>query len=227
MSDLVLIGGLWLDEHAWDAVVPLLAERGHRGVPVALPADPDTPLEEQVTAVLAVVDASIAAGERPIVVGHSAACTLAWLVADARPEAIARVGLIGGFPSADGEEYAAFFPLDDDGVMPFPGWEPFEGPDADDLTAPMRADIAARAVPTPGAVSRGVVHLQDPRRHAVPVTLICPEFSPAEARAWVDAGDVPELAAVRDLAYVDLATGHWPMFSDPAALAEVLVDLAE
>ena len=83
MSDLVLIGGLWLDEHAWDAVVPLLAERGHRGVPVALPADPDTTLEEQVTAVLAVVDASIAAGERPIVVGHSAACTLAWLVADA------------------------------------------------------------------------------------------------------------------------------------------------
>jgi pimeloyl-ACP methyl ester carboxylesterase len=55
------------------------------------------------------------------VVGHSAACTLAWLAANARPEKVAKVALIGGFPSADGERYADFFEPKD-GVMAFPGW---------------------------------------------------------------------------------------------------------
>jgi pimeloyl-ACP methyl ester carboxylesterase len=55
-----------------------------------------------------------------------AACTLAWLAADARPEKVAKVALIGGFPSADGEPYADFFEPKD-GVMPFPGLGPIRG----------------------------------------------------------------------------------------------------
>ena len=54
------------------------------------------------------------------------------LAADRRPDAVAGTALIGGMPSEEGEEYAAFFELVD-GVMPFPGWEPFEGPDSADL----------------------------------------------------------------------------------------------
>lgn len=216
--DIVLIGGLWLDDHAWDSVVPALEARGHRAVPVSLPAAPDTTLDDQTEAVLAAVYSA----ERPLVVGHSAACTLAWLAADRRPEAVARVAMIGGFPGQDGEEYAAFFPLVD-GVMPFPGWEPFAGPDSDDLDEATRADVAARAVPVPGAVSRGIVRLTDERRYAVPVTMVCPEYTPEEAQEWLANGDLPELAKVRNLSYVDLATGHWPMFSDPEALADALV----
>jgi len=216
--DIVLIGGLWLDDHAWDGVVPALEARGHRAVPVSLPPAPDATLDDQTEAVLAAVDAA----EQPLVVGHSAACTLAWLAADRRPEAVARVAMIGGFPGQDGEEYAAFFPLVD-GVMPFPGWEPFAGPDSDDLDEATRADVAARAVPVPGAVSRGIVRLTDERRYAVPVTMVCPEYTPEEAQEWLANGDLPELAKVRNLSYVDLATGHWPMFSDPEALADALV----
>ena len=88
--DILLIGGLWLDGSAWDDVVPQIEALGHRPVPVTLPGQgdgrTDATLDDQVAAVLAAVDA---ASGRPLVVGHSAACTLAWLAADARPDAVA------------------------------------------------------------------------------------------------------------------------------------------
>ena len=190
--DILLIGGLWLDASAWDEVVPALEGLGHRPVPLTLPGQGDgaasATLDDQVAAVLAAVDA---ASGKPMVVGHSAACTLAWLAADARPERVSRTVLIGGFPAADGKPYADFFEVKD-GVMPFPGWGPFEGPDSADLDEETRRRIASAAIPVPEGVAKGVVRLTDERRYDVPVVLVCPEFSPAEARAWIDAGDVPE-----------------------------------
>jgi pimeloyl-ACP methyl ester carboxylesterase len=222
--DILLIGGLWLDASAWDDVVGPLEARGHRGVPVALPGqgvgDASATLDDQLAAVLAAVDA---AEGRPWVVGHSAAATLAWLAADARPERVAGVALIGGIPSPDGDRYADFFPIED-GVMPFPGWEPFEGPDSDDLDDGARREFERRAVPVPEGVTRGVVHLGDERRYDTPVVLVCPEFTPDQAKAWVEGGDVPELARATSLSYVDLDSGHWPMLSAPDELARVLAD---
>ena len=66
----------------------------------------------------------------------------------------------------------------------------------------------------------------DERRFDVPTVLVCPEFSPAQARAWIDSGDVPELARCRHLDLVDLDSGHWPMFSRPLELAGLLDRLA-
>ncbi|MGB7818791.1 MAG: alpha/beta hydrolase [Ornithinibacter sp.] len=218
-TDIILLGGLWLDGTIWDDVVIALESLGHRAVPLTLPGQGDgassAGLEDQVDAVLTAVDG---APGRVVVVGHSAACTLAWLAADARPGALAGVVLIGGFPSADGERYADFFPMRD-GAMPFPGWEPFEGPDSADLDETARARIADGAVPVPEGVARGVVRLRDERRFDVPVTLICPEFTPSQAREWIDGGDLPELARAHDLRLVDLDTGHWPMVSAPTTLA--------
>ena len=224
--DIILIAGLWLDGSAWDDVVPELERLGHRGVPVTLPGQGDgatsATLDDQVDAVVAAVDAA----QRPCVVGHSAACSLAWLAADRRPDAVSSVALIGGFPNADGESYADFFPTVD-GAMAFPGWGPFEGPDSDDLDEATKASVAAAAIAVPEGVSKGVVRLTDDRRRAVPVTLVCPEFTPAQAQEWLDAGDLPELSAAEHLDLVDLETGHWPMFSAPAELARVLAAVAE
>ncbi|GAB3572247.1 alpha/beta hydrolase [Amycolatopsis endophytica] len=172
-------------------------------------------------AVLAAVDS---ASGKPVVVGHSAACSLAWLAADARPGKIAKAVFVGGFPAVDGRPYADFFELRD-GVMPFPGWGPFQGPDSAGLDEQARDAIAAAAVPVPGGVATGVVRLRDERRFDVPVVVVCPEFSPAEAREWVSAGDVPELAKCRHLDYADLDSGHWPMFTRPAELAGLLAGL--
>jgi pimeloyl-ACP methyl ester carboxylesterase len=160
-----------------------------------------------------------------MVVGHSAACTLAWLAADARPERVAKVVLIGGFPSADGELYASFFDIED-GVMPFPGWGPFEGPDAADLDEEARGTIAAAAIPVPEGVAKGVVRLSDQRRFDVPVAVVCPEFTPAQAQEWIDAGEVPELAKAKHVELVDIDSGHWPMVTRPAELARLLAAAA-
>jgi pimeloyl-ACP methyl ester carboxylesterase len=224
--DIVLIAGLWLDGSAWDEVVPALGALGHHAVPLTLPGQGDgaasATLEDQVAAVLAAVDSS---SGKPMVVGHSAACTLAWLAADARPEKVAKLALIGGFPTADGELYADFFEPKD-GVMAFPGWGPFDGPDSADLDEQTRRRIAAAAIPVPEGVTRGVVHLADQRRFDVPVVLVCPEFTPAQAQKWIDAGDLPELAKAKHLDFADIDSGHWPMVTKPAELARLLAAAA-
>jgi pimeloyl-ACP methyl ester carboxylesterase len=220
--DIVLIAGLWLDGSAWDSVVPALEALGHRPVPLTLPGQGDgsaaATLGDQLAAVLTAIDASPG---KPMVVGHSAACTLAWLAADARPGKVAKVALIGGFPEADGQPYADFFEVKD-GVMPFPGWGPFDGPDSADLDEETRRSLAAAAIPVPEGVSKGLVHLSDERRFEVPVVIVCPEFSPAQAQEWIGAGDVPELAKVRHLDFADIDSGHWPMVTKPTELAGIL-----
>lgn len=224
--DIVLIAGLWLEASVWDEVAVALESRGHRPVPVTLPGQGDgaasATLEDQVAAVLAAVDSATG---RPMVVGHSAACTLAWLAADARPERVGKVALIGGFPNPDGQPYADFFELSD-GAMPFPGWGPFDGPDSADLGEEARQAIASAAIPVPGGVAKGIVHLADERRFDVPVIVVCPEFSPGQAREWIAAGEVTELAKAKHVEFVDIDSGHWPMFTKPEELARLLAAAA-
>ena len=224
--DILLIGGLWLDATVWSRVAATLESLGHRPVPLTLPGQGNgaatATLDDQVAAVLAAVDA---APGKPMVVGHSAACALAWLAADRRPERLAKVALIGGVPTPDGQPYADFFEVRD-GAMPFPGWEPFQGPDAADLDEAARRELAAAAIPVPEGVARGVVRLTDERRFEVPVLLVCPEFTPAQARKWIDAGDVPELARAGHVDFADIDSGHWPMLTRPAELAGILAAAA-
>lgn len=225
--DILLIGGLWLDGSVWGNVTGGLAARGHRAVAVTLPGQGDgntaATLADQVATVVAAVDA--AAGT-PMVVGHSAACSLAWLAADARAGKVGKVALIGGFPSGEGTCYADFFPIRD-GAMPFPGWEAFEGPDSADLDDAAKRSFASAAIPVPDGVARGVITLADDGRYDVPVVVVCPEFTAAEARQWIARGDVPELAKAQQLSFVDIESGHWPMISAPAELARLLADIAE
>ena len=220
--EILLIAGLWLDGSAWDKVVPRLASLGHRAISLTLPGQGDgsssATVDDQVAAV-------VAAAGGPLVVRHSAASTLAWIAADARPNKVGEVALIGGFPSADGELYADAFESKD-GMVSFPGWHPFEGPDSADLGEGTKRRIASAAIPVPEAVAKGAVHLSDERRFDVPVTLICPEFYVAQAREWVEGGEVPERATARHVDYVDIESGHWPMFSRPTELATLVAEVA-
>ena len=225
--DILLIAGLWLDGSVWDNVAAQLGARGHRAVPITLPGQGDgntsATLADQVATVVAAVDA--AAG-RPMVVGHSAACSLAWLAADARPGKVSKIALIGGFPSPDGEPYFSGFPVQD-GAMAFPGWDEFEGPDSVDLDNAAKQAIASAAIPVPEGVVRGVMRLADERRYDVPVVLVCPEFTPAQARKWIDHGKIPELAKSKNISFADIDSGHWPMITASAELARLLSLAAE
>ena len=220
--DIILIPGLWLTADAWAPVEPGLTAAGHRPVPLDLPNAPGRTLDDQ----LRVVEAAIDAASGPaLVVGHSAASTLAWLAADRRPDRVAAVAMVGGMPVAQGSAYAPFFAAED-GVMEFPGWEPFAGPDSDDLTQQQKDEISTAAVPMPESVTHAPVNYTNEARKQVPVSLVCPEFSPEDAKAWFDAGEMPELVGV-PLSYVNIDSGHWPMFSAPDELAQILVQLAD
>ena len=177
--DIILLPGLWLPATIWDAVADRAAGARPPTGPVALPGVDD-----------GVADRTCSTTSSPprsppsmLPTGRSSsatrrASTLAWLVADRRPEAVAGVVMVGGFPSAPGAAYADFFPVVD-GVMAFPGWEPFDGPDTADLDdAPLVTGSPASPCPCPAASPRATVRLLDERRFAVPVTLVCPEFDP-------------------------------------------------
>lgn len=223
--DIVLIAGLWLPATVWDRVTVALRERGHRPMVVVLPGVDDrsatATLDDQVGAVLAAVDDA----DGPMVVGHSAASTLAWLVADRRRDAVAAAVMIGGFPNATGSVYADFFAFVD-GVMAFPGWEPFDGPDSDDLDDAARQHFESISVPVPESVAQATVELFDERRYMTPVTVVCPEFDPDQARAWLANGQMPELSRTEHVDFVDIESGHWPMITQPEMLADILHDIA-
>lgn len=219
--DIVLIAGLWLPVSVWSDVAETLQDAGHRPLPVALPGVDDSSsratLDDQVAAVIAVVDAA----QRPLVVGHSAASSLVWIVADRRPETIGGVALIGGFPTTDNTAYADFFEITE-GQMPFPGWAPFDGPDSADLDEAQRDFVESIAVPVPEHVANGTVRLADDRRFGVPVTVICPEFDPSEARQWIADGAAAEVAAASSVVFENIDSGHWPMLTEPDELATIL-----
>jgi pimeloyl-ACP methyl ester carboxylesterase len=225
--DILLIAGLWLDGSVWDQVAAELEALGHRGVPIMLPGQGDgnasATLADQTRTVLAAVDA---ADGPPMVVGHSAASALAWLAADARPSKIHSLALIGGFPSADGTAYAGSFPIED-GAAPFPGWSEFDGPDSVDLDDAAKQAFASAAIPVPEGVARGVIRLADERRYDLPVVVVCPEYTVAQAKEWIGQGGVPELAKAKSVSFVDIDSGHWPMITVPAELARLLAQAAE
>lgn len=228
--DIILIPGLWLDESSWDRVVPLLREAGHRVVAVNPPGhdgqDPSTVTYGDLVAT--VVNEIDHAHGRCLVVGHSAHCAAAWAAADRRVDQVAGIVLIGGFPIPDGSEILDGFEPSD-GVLPFVGWDAFDGPDTADLDQQALAELEGAMSPAPAAYAVGPQHLQDERRYDLPVTLVCPEYTQQDLQAWAQSGapHLSELSRLRRGRYVDLHSGHWPQWSMPRKLADVILDCTD
>lgn len=72
------------------------------------------------------------------------------------------------------------------------------------------------------------MRLADERRLDVPATVVCTAYSAADYRSYAEQG-VPFLAGLlehRAMTLVDLPTGHWPMWSRPVELAQVIGEAA-
>ncbi|MGF1664127.1 MAG: alpha/beta fold hydrolase [Kineosporiaceae bacterium] len=229
--DIILIPGFWLDASSWDRVVPALERAGHRVRALTLPGlEPgaaDRGLvtrRDHVDAVLAAVDEA----DGPVVlVGHSGGGALAYAVADARPDRIARVVYVDSGPLGPGQSINDELPVVD-GEIPLPDWSAFTEEELRDLDDELRAQFRARAVPQPAAVATEPQVLGDARRYDVPATIVCCEFTAAQIQEWLAQGApfVAELAALRDVEYVDLPTGHWPQFTRPDELAQAILAAA-
>lgn len=226
--DLVLIPGFWLNADSWSDVAPALETAGHTVHAVTLPGlasvDDDrsgVTLRDHVAAVVELVD-SLPPGV--VLVGHSGGGAIAHAVADERPDAIARIVYVDSGPLADGDCVNDELPVVD-GEIPLPAWSVFEDADLRDLDEGLRAHFRAIAIPQPVRVAQDRQQLSNPRRYDVPSTVICCEFTAADAREWIAAGSpyMAELAKLRDYELVDLPTGHWPQFTKPAELVRVIL----
>jgi pimeloyl-ACP methyl ester carboxylesterase len=233
--EVILIPGFWLDASSWGEVLPALEQAGHRVRALTLPGlyAPDVDrgairLRDHVDTVVAAVDDA----DGPVVlVGHSGGGAIAHAAADARPDRVARVArvvYVDAWPLGDGRAINDQLPVVD-GEIPLPDWSDFDGEDLRDLDDDLREAFRARAVPQPAAVAYDPQVLADQRRYDVPATIIACEFSSAELHEWMAQGEpsLAELAAMHDVAYIDLPTGHWPQFTKPAQLGRAIVAAVE
>ena len=226
--DVMLIPGFWLDGSSWGDVGPVLEQAGHRVRALTLPglesADADRRgigLRDHVDAVVAAIDEA----DGPVVlVGHSGGGAIAHAAADARSDRVARVVYVDSWPLGEGrainDELTAV-----DGEIPLPDWSEFPAEDLRDLDDELRGAFRARAVPQPAAVASDPQVLADDRRYDVAATIIVCEFPSEQLRQWLAQGEpsLAELAAMRDVDYVDLPTGHWPQFTRPRDLAQAIL----
>ena len=228
---IILIPGLWLDGSSWHQVVPALEAGGHSTRALTLPglespaADrSEITLRHHVDAVTEAID-DCPPDTTIVVVGHSLGAGIAWVAADARPDRIARLVLIGGFPAVPGEALAAGFATVG-ADLPLPDLDTFDEADLRDLDPAALEEFRRRAVPSPARLTTDVAQLTDARRYEVPVTVVCPEFTAQDLREWIEEGEaaVSELPRIRQLSLVDLPTGHWPQFTRPAELARLILE---
>lgn len=226
--DIILIPGLWLDASSWGAVTADLERAGHRVHPLTLPGVGAPAPESAGIGMSTWIAAAVAAVDEVdapvVVVGHSGGGNVAWGVADARPEKVARVIFVDTVAPPSGFGIGEF--ADVDGVVPFPGWDFFPADDVGDLDDETRSRTAPLARSVPAGVPSDPIELGDPQRHRVPVTFLMGSYDQgtleSELAEWGPYAE--EYEAITDKEVVRLGSGHWPQFSMPQRLAALIDD---
>ena len=233
MSDptrpIILVPGFWLAAWAWEEVAESLRAAGHEVTAITLPglesADADRSSITFVDHVDAIVRAVDAAPAPVVLTVHSASGFTGYAASDRVPEKIAAMVYVDTAPGIG--------PLDPDFAgdeKPMVWKEIEEEENLDGLSEEQKETFRQRAVPVPGGVLRQSVELTNDARRDIPSTLICTGFTSEQYRTyarehpeWAFLAGIPEL---RNTSWVDLPTSHWPMWSRPAELAQIIGDVA-
>ncbi|MBF6078416.1 alpha/beta fold hydrolase [Nocardia beijingensis] len=230
---ILLAPGFWLGAWAWDEVAPELRRRGDEVVALTLPGldetDPDRLSATLETQAQAVIDA-VPQGETVVLVAHSGGAAPAYLAIDRAPELFRRAIYVDSAPLPNG--FVINSALDIAArEWTLPPWPELEaaGNSLAGLDEAALARFRERAVPEPASVAAAPLRLSDSdARLAVPATVICSSMTADLVQKLRDNGEAPifaELARI-DAEYVDLPTGHWPMWSRPKELAELIHTIA-
>ena len=224
---IILVPGFWLGAWAWDDVAAVLRADGHDVTALTLPGlesvDADRSgirLVDHVDAICAAIEA--AAG--PVVLAvHSGTGVAGYAASDRLPDRIARMVYVDSAPGT-----GALNPEFADDELPFRTHAELQQENLDCLSKEQLQVFRHRAVPQPGATLRDAPVLEHDARRDVPTTVICTGFTSQQVQEAVGEGYpwLAGLAELNDLTYVDLPTSHWPMWSKPRELADLLAAAA-
>ncbi len=227
-TPIVLVPGFWLGAWAWDEVAAALRADGHDVTALTLPglesADADRSSITLADHVDAICEAVTAAGRPVVLAVHSGAGAPGYAVTDRIPEQIAAMVYVDSGPAT-----GALNPDVAEVEVPL-SWEEIEKEESlEGLSEEQLETFRRRAVPEPGAALREAPELTNDARLDVPSTVICTSFTSEQIKDAVKEGYawIGGLAELRDVTYVDLPTSHWPMWSRPQELAEVIGDVAQ
>lgn len=228
-APIVLVPGFWLGAWAWDEVASALRADGHDVTALTLPGlesvDADRSAITMSDHVDAICDAVRAAGVPVVLAVHSGAGASGYCACDRVPELIAAMVYVDSAPATGA--------LDPDFVgveKPLPLREELQAEEnLDGLSEEQLEMFRRRAVPQPGGVLREAPTLTNDARLDVPSTVICTGFTSEQVKAAIKEGYawLGGLAELRDVTWVDLPTSHWPMWSRPRELAEIIGDVAK
>jgi pimeloyl-ACP methyl ester carboxylesterase len=242
----VLIGGGWLGGWCWQRVARRLREDGHDVYPVTLTglgervhlASPDVDLETHITDVANLIQFEYL--HDVVLLGHSYGGLVVTGAADRIPERISELVCLDTAPLPDGSMLIEkFLPelrkrvedqvqeLGEGWRFPIPPPEELanmaslKGVDEDRLRL-----LYSRATPQPFGTYTQPLRLKNPAREGLPKLGILCSLSLDQVKEMVASGN----PSFREMAgpnwrFVELPTGHYPMFSSPDDLAEVLLDL--
>jgi pimeloyl-ACP methyl ester carboxylesterase len=229
---IILIAGHWLGAWAWDEVAEHLAATGRRALPLTLPGldgDDQGRTSRTLDDQSAAISRAAAEERRPVViVAHSGANSAVSLVLDQQPDLVARVIWVDSGPVASGTVFAPDLPAEVN-ELPLPSFEVLsQQASLEGLSAEVLERFRKRAVPEPASVLRQRVELTNDARRKVPTTVVCCSLPSAQLLELAQAGHpmFAEVAELDSLDVVDLPTGHWPMWSRPEDLAEVIAAAA-
>ena len=227
-APIILVPGFWLGAWAWDEVAALLRADGHDVTALTLPGqgskDDDRSAITFGDHVDTIVDALKAADRPAVLAVHSASGFSGYAASDRVPERIAAMVYVDTAPGKPPLDAS----LKGDRAMV---WEEVAAEEnLDGLSDEQLATFRERAVPVPGGVVRGQYEFTNDARRDIPSTIIATGFSSdayktsaKEHPEWSFLAGLPEL---RNVTWIDLPTSHWPMWSRPKELAQIIGDVA-
>ncbi|HEY3524391.1 MAG TPA: alpha/beta fold hydrolase [Candidatus Limnocylindrales bacterium] len=223
-APIILVPGFWLGAWAWDEVRAALEAAGHDVTAITLPglesAAQDRSgltIEDHVVAIVAAIED---APRRPVVALHSATGFSGYAASDRVPDRIAAIVYVDTAPGI-----GAVDPEFGDIEKPMV-WSDVEAEENLDGLSPEQIEtFKRRAVPEPGAILREGVPLTNEARKGIPSTIVATSYTPEEYHAYARDHDWSFLAGIKELtnlSWVSLPTSHWPMWSRPQELAEII-----
>jgi pimeloyl-ACP methyl ester carboxylesterase len=229
MTTYVLVPGMWIGGWAWRDVTAALRGAGHEVFPLTLTGvaervhllGPDTDLDLHTEDIVRLVEVEDL--RDVVLVGHSYGGMPVSAAALRLRDRVARVVYVDGGPLPVGTSQQSMTPgpVPEGDAVPPREWDAGKDPvllaGLDEAALEL---LRTRSTPHPAASTRQPLGARATSED-LPTTLVACSLPPEQIKEMMAAGH-PFFAGLTEAEIVSLPTGHWPMLSEPIALAGVL-----